>query len=42
MQLSKNKETIISNDCLPINDDEQTKVEIFDVVGLNYEGRRKR
>ncbi|NGB68157.1 restriction endonuclease [Staphylococcus aureus] len=41
MQLSKNKETIISNDCLPINDDEQTKVEIFDVVGLNYEGRRK-
>ncbi|MBG1451467.1 HIRAN domain-containing protein [Staphylococcus aureus] len=41
MQLSKNKETIISNDCLTINDDEQTKVEIFDVVGLNYEGRRK-
>ncbi|HFH2447004.1 TPA: HIRAN domain-containing protein [Staphylococcus aureus] len=42
MQLSRNRETIIPDDNLLINDDdEQTKVEIFDVVGLNYEGRRK-
>ncbi|MGJ7857171.1 HIRAN domain-containing protein, partial [Staphylococcus aureus] len=42
MQLSRNRETIIPDDKLLINDDdEQTKVEIFDVVGLNYEGRRK-